>query len=217
MRCASPGAARKAGTKMVKSAARRHAEAPRAARCVAHWLIAMRAAKRSSAIHKPSMQSAPVREAPFRARSLRTFPKTFTVPTSSANEAIFLHGLWGRWGPTSWVSPIAADLVVASYRMPVEPDPEPAVDGRGRTLTCVDFVSPGKPKKRRHPRWALWAKGQQSRHGCRGVEGILGSRVRREPSHITSWRRPRALGFSPARGQAPEGQCSLDSGACGVT
>ena len=52
-------------------------------------------------------------------------PKTFTVPTSSANEAIFLHGLWGRWGPTSWVSPIAADLVMASYRMPVEPDPEP--------------------------------------------------------------------------------------------
>ena len=36
----------------------RHAEAPRAARCVAHWLIAMRAAKRSSAIHKPPMQCA---------------------------------------------------------------------------------------------------------------------------------------------------------------
>ena len=133
----------------------------------------------------------------FGRECLRAFPKTFTVPTSSANEAIFLHGLWGRWGPTSWVSPIAADLVVASYRMPVEPR---------------------KAKKRRHPR--CFAKGlfsQQSRHGCRGVEGILGSRVRREPSHITRRRRARALGVSPARGQAPEGQCSLDSGACGVT
>ena len=45
--------------------------------------------------------------------------------------------------------------------------------------------------------------------GCRGVEGILGSRVRREPFHITSWRRPRALGLRafpktftvPAHGQ----------------
>ena len=48
-----------------------------------------------------------------------------------------------------------------------------------------------------------------SRHGCRGVEGILSSRVRREPFHITSWRRPRALGLRafpktftvPAHGQ----------------
>ena len=95
------------------------------------------------------------------------------------------------------MSPIAADLVVASYRMPVESAPEPAVDGRGRILTCVDLMGGGGlngPNQRlsRGPSTSQMPRGYTHMHTRKGPHRCISDTASVPPK--------RGLAVSPGSG-----------------